>query len=139
MVHNGIEYGIMQLIAETYDLMRRGLGLSNDELHRVYDDWNRAELESYLLQITSRIFLKKDERTGGRLIDLILDEAEQKGTGKWTSQDAMNLGIPVPNHGRSRVDEGTFRLEEDRREGRCHSGRTGPQNSVGTGRPFRAL
>ncbi len=96
MVHNGIEYGLMQLIAESYDLMKRGLGLTNDELHRVYREWNGAELESYLIGITAEIFLRRDERTGGRLIDWILDEAEQKGTGKWTSQEAMDLGVPVP-------------------------------------------
>jgi len=96
MVHNGIEYALMQLIAETYDLMKRGLGLSNDRLHSIYREWNESELESYLLGITSNIFLRKDDETGNELIDTILDEAGQKGTGKWTSQDAMDLGIPVP-------------------------------------------
>src|SRR5262249_31688835 len=78
MVHNGIEYGLMQLIAETYDVLRRGLGLSNDELHAVYRDWNAGELESFLLEITARIFLKQDDRTGKRLVALILDVARQK-------------------------------------------------------------
>jgi len=96
MVHNGIEYGLIQLIAETYDLMRRGLGLSNDELHAVYDRWNGTELNSFLIEITSRIFRHEDEKTGKRLIDVILDEAKQKGTGKWTCQDAMDLQVPVP-------------------------------------------
>lgn len=95
MVHNGIEYGLMQLIAETYELMKRGLGLNNDELHRVYDEWSRSEVQSFLVEITSLIFLQRDDRTGGRLIDLILDRAEQKGTGKWTSQEAMDLQLPV--------------------------------------------
>ncbi len=96
MVHNGIEYGLMQLLAETYDWMRRGLGLSNDELHAVYQSWQHSELSSFLLEITARIFLKVDPRTGNRLIDLILDVARQKGTGKWTSQHAMDLQSPIP-------------------------------------------
>ena len=88
MVHNGIEYGMMQLIAETYDLMKRGLGLNDDELHDVYSTWNNGELNSYLLEITGHIFSQADEQTGKRLIDEILDVAKQKGTGMWTSQDA---------------------------------------------------
>jgi len=96
MVHNGIEYGIMQLIAESYDLMKRGLGLSDDELHDVYASWNRGELNGYLMEITSEIFRKKDEATGKPLVDLILDVASQKGTGMWTSQSAMELQVPIP-------------------------------------------
>jgi len=96
MVHNGIEYGLQQLIAETYDLMRRGLGLNNDDLHEVYARWNRDELASYLIGITADIFRRTDERTGGRLVDVILDVARQKGTGMWTSRDAMDLRVPVP-------------------------------------------
>ena len=96
MVHNGIEYGLMQLIAETYDLMKRGLGLNDDELHDVYNAWNTGELSSYLLEITSHIFRKTDEQTGKRLIDVILGEAKQKGTGMWASQDAMDLQVPLP-------------------------------------------
>jgi 6-phosphogluconate dehydrogenase len=96
MVHNGIEYGLMQLIAESYDLMKRGLGLSDDELAEVYTDWNAGELNSFLIEITSHIFLKVDELTGKRLVDLILDEARQKGTGMWTSQDAMDIQAPIP-------------------------------------------
>jgi 6-phosphogluconate dehydrogenase len=96
MVHNGIEYGLMQLIAESYDLMKRGFGLSDDELHDIYALWNRQELSGYLMEITASIFARKDEATGGRLIDVILDAAKQKGTGMWSSQDAMELGVPVP-------------------------------------------
>jgi 6-phosphogluconate dehydrogenase len=96
MVHNGIEYGVMQLIGETYDLMKRGLDLTDDELHSVYHRWNQAELNGYLMEITANIFLHVDEKTGKRLIDVILDAAKQKGTGKWTSQDAMDLQVPVP-------------------------------------------
>jgi 6-phosphogluconate dehydrogenase len=96
MVHNGIEYGLMQLIAESYDLMKRGLRLNDDELHDVYNLWNREELSGYLIEITADIFAKQDEKTGKRLIDAIVGEAKQKGTGMWTSQDAMELGVPVP-------------------------------------------
>lgn len=96
MVHNGIEYGIMQLISETYDLMKRGIGLTDEEIHEIYSGWNQAELESYLLEITSVIFEEVDKNTGARLIDVILDEAKQKGTGMWTSQNAMDLQVPVP-------------------------------------------
>jgi 6-phosphogluconate dehydrogenase len=96
MVHNGIEYAIMQLISETYDLLHRGLGLDNDELYKVYKNWNDGELQSFLVEITRDIFLKKDDKTGNRLVDMILDKAGAKGTGKWTSQDAMDLGVPIP-------------------------------------------
>lgn len=96
MVHNGIEYGLMQLIAETYDLLKRGLGLKPEELHAVYDGWNRTELNGYLLEITAQIFRQQDDQTGGPLIDLILDEAWQKGTGMWTSWDAMDLQVATP-------------------------------------------
>jgi len=96
MVHNGIEYGDMQLIAESYDLLSRGAGLSAAELHQIFADWNRGELSSYLIKITADIFAKVDEETGKPLVDVILDEAKQKGTGKWTSQNALDLGVPTP-------------------------------------------
>ena len=96
MVHNGIEYAIMQLISETYQLLHRGKGLSNDELHKVYKTWNEGELQSFLVEITRDIFLQPDDKTPNRLVDMILDKAGAKGTGKWTSQDSMDLGIPVP-------------------------------------------
>jgi 6-phosphogluconate dehydrogenase len=96
MVHNGIEYGIMQLIAETYDLMKRGLGLTPEELHTVYRGWNSQELSSYLVEITSHIFATSDEKTGQPLVEVILDAAKQKGTGKWTEWDATDLQVPTP-------------------------------------------
>ena len=96
MVHNGIEYGVMQLIAETYDLMKRGLGLTDDELHEFYAGWNQGELAGYLMEITGNIFSKHDETTGRRLIEEILDISRQNGTGRWTSQSAMELGVPTP-------------------------------------------
>ncbi len=96
MVHNGIEYAIMQLIAESYDLMKHGLGLTNDQLGDIYRSWNNLELNSYLLEITSEIFEKIDEKTSKHLIDEILGVARQTGTGIWTSQSAMDLQVPVP-------------------------------------------
>ncbi|UVE67758.1 NADP-dependent phosphogluconate dehydrogenase [Burkholderia pyrrocinia] len=96
MVHNGIEYGDMQLIAESYSVLKDVAGLTNDELGTVYTEWNQGELDSYLMEITSKIFGKKDEETGKHLVDVILDRAAQKGTGKWTSQNALDLGVPLP-------------------------------------------
>lgn len=96
MVHNGIEYGDMQLIAESYAVLKNVIGLSNQELSQVYSDWNKGELNSYLIEITSQIFAKKDTDTDKDLVDVILDRAAQKGTGKWTSQNALDLGAPLP-------------------------------------------
>jgi 6-phosphogluconate dehydrogenase len=100
MVHNGIEYGDMQLICEAYDLLQRGLGLTADELHEVFVEWNKGELDSYLIEISSHIFAKKDE-DGQPLVDKILDTAGQKGTGKWTVFSALDLGQPVTLIGES--------------------------------------
>ncbi|MBV7317931.1 NADP-dependent phosphogluconate dehydrogenase [Bacillus halotolerans] len=96
MVHNGIEYGDMQLISESYFILKQVLGLSADELHEVFAEWNKGELDSYLIEITADIFTKKDGETGKPLVDVILDKAGQKGTGKWTSQSALDLGVPLP-------------------------------------------
>jgi len=96
MVHNGIEYGMMQLTSEIYDLLKKAGNLSNQELHKTYKEWNAGRLQSFLVEITSQIFAQADELGEGDLIDAILDKAKQKGTGKWTSQNAMDLGIPVP-------------------------------------------
>jgi 6-phosphogluconate dehydrogenase len=96
MVHNGIEYGDMQLIAEAYGLFRDGFGLSTDEMADIFDEWNRGDLESYLIEITAKILRVRDPETGKPLVDLVLDKAGQKGTGKWTSQLALDLGVPIP-------------------------------------------
>lgn len=96
MVHNGIEYGDMQLIAEAYDILHRIGQFAPAELHEIFDEWNRGELASYLIKITADIFAEVDEETGSAMADVILDAAKQKGTGKWTSQDAFDLGAPVP-------------------------------------------
>jgi 6-phosphogluconate dehydrogenase len=96
MVHNGIEYGIMQLISEAYDLLHDGLGLNNDELAELFDSWDKGDMTSYLIEITADIFTYEDDRTNNRLVDMILDKAGAKGTGKWTSQDAIDLPVPIP-------------------------------------------
>ena len=96
MVHNGIEYGDMQLIAESYDILTRGLKLAPEEASRVFKDWNDGPLESYLIELTAAVLSKKDKITGQPLVDLILDVAEQKGTGRWTVEAALNLGVSIP-------------------------------------------
>ncbi len=95
MVHNGIEYADMQLIAESYDLMRQALGLSPAELADVFEQWNAGDLDSFLIEITSRVLRQVDAATGTPLVDLVVDQAEQKGTGRWTVQSALDLGVPV--------------------------------------------
>src|SRR5512133_3960312 len=96
MVHNGIEYGDMQLIAEAYDLLRKGLGLSATEISEIFESWNRGLLESYLISITAEALRVTDPETGRPLVDVILDQAGQKGTGKWTAQVALDLAVPIP-------------------------------------------
>jgi 6-phosphogluconate dehydrogenase len=96
MVHNGIEYGDMQLIAEAYDLIKNATGLSAPQMSGIFGEWNNAELSSYLIEITRDCLAKMDSETGKPLVDVIVDKAEQKGTGKWTSQDALDVGVPIP-------------------------------------------
>jgi 6-phosphogluconate dehydrogenase len=95
MVHNGIEYADIQLIAETYDFLRQALGMKPTELAAVFREWNQGELQSYLIEITANVLAKVDVATGSPLVDLIEDEAEQKGTGRWTSESALELGVPL--------------------------------------------
>ena len=113
MVHNGIEYGDMQLICEAYDLLQRGLGLTADDLQQVFTDWNKGELDSYLIEITSHIFAKEDE-DGKPIVDKILDTAGQKGTGKWTVFSALDLGQPVTLIGESVFARCLSALKEER-------------------------
>jgi 6-phosphogluconate dehydrogenase len=113
MVHNGIEYGDMQLICEAYDLLKRGIGLTPDELHEVFAEWNKGELDSYLIEISSQIFAKKDE-DGKPLVDKILDAAGQKGTGKWTVISALDTGQPVTLIGESVFARCLSALKEER-------------------------
>ncbi|NET25089.1 decarboxylating NADP(+)-dependent phosphogluconate dehydrogenase [Okeania sp. SIO1I7] len=97
MVHNGIEYGDMQLIAEAYDLLKNAVGISNEQLHEIFAEWNKTpELESFLIEITADIFTKKDTETSNHLVDMIIDSAGQKGTGRWTVINALELGVAVP-------------------------------------------
>ncbi|MFN2455850.1 MAG: NADP-dependent phosphogluconate dehydrogenase [Pyrinomonadaceae bacterium] len=114
MVHNGIEYGDMQLIAEAYDIMRNCLGMSATEMADVFDEWNKGHLESFLIEITAQILRVKDTETGTPLVDLVLDKAGQKGTGKWTSEIALDLGIVVPTINAS-VDARTLSSRKDER------------------------
>src|SRR5690606_26963059 len=95
MVHNGIEYGDMQLICESYQLLKDVVGADTDELHRIFTEWNNGELDSYLIEITADIFSRRDPETGKPMVDVILDTAGQKGTGKWTSQSSLDLGVPL--------------------------------------------
>ena len=96
MVHNGIEYGDMQLIAEAYDILQGALGLQPAELAQTFDEWNKGELDSFLIEITGKIFRRIDADSGQPLVNLVLDKAAQKGTGKWTSQDSLDIGAPIP-------------------------------------------
>lgn len=96
MVHNGIEYSMMQILAETYDLLKNGLKYNNDQIYALFDKWNNGRLKSFLLEVTKDIFKVKDEKTGGMLIDMIKDEAKSKGTGKWTTQVSVDLQLPIP-------------------------------------------
>ena len=97
MVHNGIEYGDMQMICEAYYLMKNALAMTAPELHQVFSEWNKGDLDSYLIEITADILKRVDEETGEPLVEMILDKAGQKGTGKWTSQSALDLGVPAPS------------------------------------------
>ena len=96
MVHNGIEYGLMQILAETYDFMNRVLKMDYAEMSATFAEWNNAELNSFLVEITAEVLKKSDDKTGKPLVEMILDKAAQKGTGKWTSQAAMDFGVPIP-------------------------------------------
>src|SRR5215207_3545272 len=126
-----LEYGDMQLIAESYDIMRKVLGMSADEMAEVFDEWNRGELESFLIEITSQILRVKDPETGKPLVDLVLDKAGQKGTGKWTSAVALDLGVTIPTINAA-VDG---RNLSSRKEERVEAGRQigGPQGAGYTG------
>ncbi len=114
MVHNGIEYGLIQLLAESYDLMKRGLGLDNAAMQEQYETWNRGELSGYLVEITARILGRPDDLTEHRLIDEILPVARQKGTGMWTSQIAMDLQTPIPTIDSAVAMRNLSALEEER-------------------------
>jgi 6-phosphogluconate dehydrogenase len=128
MIHNGIEYGDMQLICEAYSLMKDGLGLSNARLHDIFAQWNTGELDSYLIEITRDIFSVIDPETNNALVDMILDKAGQKGTGKWTGQLALDLGVPT-----TLITEAVFaRILSSQKEKRVRAGKilTGPRGAL---------
>ena len=114
MVHNGIEYGDMQMICEAYFLMKHLLGLTPGEMHQVFAEWNEGELDSYLIEITRDILAKMDDDTGQPMVDVILDTAGQKGTGKWTSQTALDLGTPAPTVAEAVFARFLSAIKEDR-------------------------
>lgn len=117
MVHNGIEYAIMQLISECYDLLHNGLSLPNVELHEIFNNWNSGELKSFLLEITATIFEKKDEKAKDRyLVDMILDKAGAKGTGQWTSEEGLDLPMPIPTIDSAVMMRNLSSLIEERKE-----------------------
>lgn len=120
MVHNGIEYALMQLIAEAYDLLKNLGGLSNRELYETFDKWNQGKLNSFLIEIAAEIFAQPDDLGEGELIDKILDKAKQKGTGKWTSQNAMDLGIPIPSIDAAVTMRGLSALKAERERAEDH-------------------
>ncbi len=128
MVHNGIEYGDMQLICEAYSLLKDGMGMSNDELYNVFAEWNRGELDSFLIEITRDIFSVIDPDTNKALVDVVLDRAGQKGTGKWTGQLALDLGVPT-----TLITEAVFaRCLSAQKEKRVRASRilSGPDDAV---------
>ena len=114
MVHNGIEYGDMQMICETYQMMKGGLGMSNEDIHDVFSKWNEGVLDSYLIEITRDIFGHKDEETGKHTVDLIMDRAGQKGTGKWTAIEALDIGQPLTLIGEAVFARCISALKEER-------------------------
>ena len=126
MVHNGIEYADMQLIAESYDLLRHGCGLEVGEIAQRFRSWNETELESFLIEITARVLAQTDAATGEPLVDVIRDAAEQKGTGRWTAQNALELGVPADRDHRGGLRPGAERAEvraRARRRGAARPGR----------------
>jgi len=116
MVHNGIEYAIMQLISECYDMMHHGLGLTNQELHDVFKEWDNGDMKSFLLEITTIIFDKKDDKSKNYLVDMILDKAGAKGTGQWTSQEGLDLPMPIPTIDSAVVMRNLSGLIDERKE-----------------------
>ena len=129
MVHNGIEYALMQLISESYHLMKSGIGLSDEELRKVYEAWNSGELNSFLMEITADIFAKKEEGGSDLILNSILDMARQKGTGKWTSQNAFDLKVPVPTIDMAVVVRDISAIKEERvAAGKIYPNQSSPLN-----------
>ena len=129
MVHNGIEYSDMQLIAESYDLMRRGLGMTPAEIGDVFEEWNKTELDSYLIEITAEVLHQVDKKTGKPLVDVIVDHAGMKGTGTWTVQTALSLAVPVTGIAEAVFARG-LSSEADLREEAAKQGFNGPDGNL---------
>ncbi len=136
MVHNGIEYGDMQLIAEAYDLLRRGLGLGAPELSEIFASWNTGLIESYLIDITAQVLGVTDPQTGRPLVDLVLDKAGQKGTGKWTAQIALDLAVPIPTIAAAIDARVLSSMKEERVRAAAQYGRTGTKAYSGDKKAF---
>jgi 6-phosphogluconate dehydrogenase len=119
MVHNGIEYGLMQILAETYDFMLRVLKMNYREMSETFARWNDSELNSFLVEITAEVLRKVDSETGMPLVEVVLDKAAQKGTGKWTSQASMDLGVPIPT-----IDSAVFNAGDIGPKGNARSYRS---------------
>ena len=144
MVHNGIEYADMQLIAEAYDLFKTVYGLDASAIAKIFEQWKTGDLDSYLIEITAAVLNKRDEKTGGALVDVILDEAEQKGTGRWTARNALDLGVPLTGiteavYARVLSGQRSLRVEAEKKLPRNQA--PGPQARAGRHRrdPRRAL
>jgi 6-phosphogluconate dehydrogenase len=130
MVHNGIEYADIQLIAEAYDLLRHVAGLDVPAIAKIFDEWNSGDLESFLIEITAIVLAKTDDRTGGPLVDVVVDQAEQKGTGRWTAQDALELGVPLTGITEAVFARTVSSLRDERRA--ASSTLAGPTPGAGT-------
>jgi len=137
MVHNGIEYGDMQLICEAYDMLRNGAGFSVPQIREIFEDWNKGELNSYLIDITSEILKFRDEETGEFLVDVILDVAEQKGTGKWTGMAALDMGVAIPTITESVFQRYLSSLKEERMAASAKLAGPGGKNSPSGQNPGR--
>jgi 6-phosphogluconate dehydrogenase len=132
MVHNGIEYGDMQLIAEAYDVLRKGVGLAAPDLAKVFAEWNKGVLDSFLIEITAKIFGVADAETKKPLVDLVLDKAGQKGTGKWTVQNALDVGVPIPTIAAAIDARGLSSMKSERVTASQKLGGPAPKKLAGT-------
>jgi 6-phosphogluconate dehydrogenase len=131
MVHNGIEYADIQLITEAYDLLRHVAGLDVPAIAQIFDEWNSGDLESFLIEITAKVLAKADPQTGAPLVDVVVDQAEQKGTGRWTSQDALELGVPLTGITEAVFARTLSSLREERRA--ASATLAGPRPGAGGG------
>lgn len=137
MVHNGIEYGIMQLIAEAYDVMKRGMNLDDKKIQQTFEAWNKTELQSFLVEITAEIMRKNDEQSSEMLVNMISDKAKGKGTGKWTSQNAMDLGVPVPTIDMAVISRDISAYKDERQAAASSLGTLYSDTGSGNGRPLQ--